>query len=82
MKGRERERKGKVRKYVRKAHCGKESIHRKDRERTTIHCVYQQKEKELMDNEWYYIFIINISAVVLSISITPLPAGQIVLQTP
>ena len=65
MKGRERERKGKVRKYVRKAHCGKESIHRKDRERTAIHCVYQQKEKKkLMDNEWYYIFIINISAVV------------------
>lgn len=49
---------------MRKEQCGKVSIHRKDQDRTAIHCVYQQKEKELMDNEWYYIFIINISAVV------------------
>lgn len=31
---------------MRKKHCGQVAIHRKDQERTAIHCVYQQKEKK------------------------------------
>lgn len=59
-----------------------EGVHSQEGPRKNCHSLSISTERKRIDRQWYYIFIINISAVVLSISITPLPAGQTALQTP